>query len=189
MELFRNIRLKIGNIILSKKVARTKRKVSYSSFGDVRKIGIVWDASKTPEFQGLSRFHQRMLDNNIDVTIFGYFPGKNLPDQYTAIRYLTCLKKDELNKFYHPDSSESKAFINNPFDILIDINFDKQSPLSYVTELSRARLKVGLAQNENSESPFDVMMNIKNPVDIDNYLSQVVHYLEMIKDKSITKVE
>jgi hypothetical protein len=185
MELFKNIRLKIGKLILSKKVARTKRKVSYSSFGDVRKIGIVWDASKTPEFAALSRFHQRMSDNKIDVSIFGYFPGNNLPDQYTAIRYLTCLKKEELNKFYHPDSSEAKAFINNPFDILIDINFEKHFSLSYITELSHARLKVGLAQNENSESPFDILMNIKQPVDIDTYLSQVVHYLEMIKDKSL----
>ena len=31
---------------------------------------------------------------------------------------------------------------------------------------------------------FDLMMEIKNPVDIDNYLTQVIHYLEMIKDKS-----
>jgi hypothetical protein len=189
MELFKNIRLKIGKLILSKKVARSKRKVSYTSFGDVKKIGVVWDASKTPEFAGLSRFHQKMSDYKIDVSILGYFPGTNLPDQYTAIRYLTCLKKDELNKFFHPDSSEARAFINNPFDILIDINFDRQVPLSYITELSIARLKVGLAHNGNSESPFDVMLNIKNPVDIDNYLTQVVHYLEMIKDKSIKTVE
>jgi hypothetical protein len=189
MELFKNIRLKIGNFLLSKKAARTKRKVFYSAFNDVRKIGVVWDASKTAEFAGLSRFHQRMLDNKIDVTIFGYFPGKNLPDQYTAIRYLTCLKKDEINKFYLPESSDARAFINNPFDILIDINFDRQFPLSYVTKLSRARFKVGLYQNETTDSPFDLMMNINNPVDIDSYLTQVIHYLEMIKDKSITTVE
>jgi uncharacterized protein YueI len=189
MELFKNIRLKIGKFLLSNKVARSKRKVQYSTFSDVRKIGIVWDASKTVEFPELSRFHQRMLDNKIDVTIFGYFPGKSLPDQYTAIRYLTCLKSDEINRVYHPASSEAKAFINNPFDILIDINFDKQFPLSYITALSRARLKVGLFQNEKSESPFDLMMSIQNPVDIDTYLTQVVHYLEMIKDKSIKTVE
>ncbi len=121
-------------------------------FRDVRKIGIVWDASKTVEFAGLSRFHQRMLDNKIDVTIFGYFPGKNLPDQYTAIRYLTCLKKDELNKFYHPDSSEAKAFIKNPFDILIDINFDKQFPLSYITELSKRQVKGWIIQTMKSQN-------------------------------------
>jgi len=189
MELFKRIRLNIGRLMLSKKVARTKREVYYSTFRNVKSIGIVWDASRPVEFVSLSRFHQRMLDIKIGVKIFGYFPGKNLPDQYTAIRYLTCLRKDETNSFYHPDSSEAKSFINNQFDILIDINFDKQFPLSYVTALSRARFKVGLYQNDTSESPFDLMMEIQNPVDIDRYLTEVINYLEMIKDKSIKTAE
>jgi len=189
MELFMNTRLKIGMMILSKKAARKKRAVSYSSFANVRSIGIVWDASKPQEFVNLSRFHQKMLENKIDVKIFGYFPGKNLPDQYTAIRYLTCIRKDEVTSFYHPDSSETNSFINNPFDILIDINFDKMFPLHYVTTLSKARFKVGLSGSESSDSPFDLMLEIKKPVDIDSYLTQVIHYLEMIKDKSIKTVD
>ena len=184
MELFKNIRLKIGKLILSKNVARKKREVYYSNFKNVRNIGIVWDASRPAEFTSLNRFHQKMQDIKIDVTILGYFPGKNLPDQYTAIRYLRCIKKDELNSFYHPDSAEARSFINNQFDILIDINFENLVPLLYVTSLSRARLKVGLFDNNTTESPFDLMMEIKNPVDIDTYLIQVIQYLEMIKDKS-----
>ena len=50
MELFKNIRLKIGNTILKNKMAQTKRKVHYSNINQVKKIGIVWDASKTDEF-------------------------------------------------------------------------------------------------------------------------------------------
>jgi hypothetical protein len=183
MELFKNIRLKIGKLILSKNVARNKRVVHYSHFKNIRNIGIVWDASRPSEFTSLNRFHQKMLDLKIDVTILGYFPGKNLPDQYTAIRYLRCIKKDEVNSFYHPDSSETRSFISNQFDVLIDINFENLVPLLYVTSLSRARLKVGLFDNSKTESPFDLMMEIKNPVDIDNYLMQVIQYLEMIKDK------
>jgi hypothetical protein len=182
MELFKSIRLKIGKIILSKNVARNKREVHYSDFKKVKNIGIVWDASKPAEFASLSRFHQKMLDIKIDVMIFGYFNGTNLPDQYTAIRYLRCIRKDEINKFYYPDSSETRSFINKPFDILIDINFDKLFPLMYVTSLSKARLKVGIFDNEKSQPPFDLMLEIKNPVDIDEYLTQVIQYLEMIKN-------
>ncbi|MBK8883679.1 MAG: hypothetical protein IPN67_15245 [Bacteroidales bacterium] len=189
MELFKNVRLKIGKVILSNKVARLKRNVYYSGFSKVRNIGIVWDASKTSEFSSLNRFHQRMADNKIDLTVLGYYPGKNLPDQYTAIRFLTCIKKDEINSFYHPDSTETHSFINNPFDILIDINFDKQFPLSYVTELSKARLKVGLFDNETAPSPFDLMMEVKKPADVDVYLNDIIHYLEMIKDKPNKKVD
>jgi hypothetical protein len=189
MELFKKVRLKIGKLILSKNIDRKKREIYYSNFKNIRKIGIVWDASRPSEFAYLSRFHQRMHDIKIEVNILGYFPGKNLPDQYTAIRYLRCIRKNEINIFYQPDSSETSSFINTPFDILIDINFNKLFPLTYVTTLSRARFKVGLFDNETAESPFDLMMEIKNPVDIEDYLTQVIQYLEMIKNKSKKTVE
>jgi hypothetical protein len=181
MELFKNIRLKIGDAILSKKASRLERKVSYSSFGDIRSIGIVWDASRPSEFLCLSRFHQQMQSKKIEVKIFGYYPGKNLPDQYTAIMYLTCIRKDEISKFYLPMTSEANTFINNPFDVLIDINFDRQYPLRYITMLSRAKLKVGLYENGSSGSSADVMMELKRPVDLDSYLTHILHYLEMIR--------
>jgi hypothetical protein len=188
MELLKEFRLKIGRAILAKKAAKNKRGVFYSNFGNVRKIGIVWDASKPLGFSHLSRFHQKMQEIGIEVMIFGYFPGKNLPDQYTAIRYFRCIKKDEINSIYHPDSSEYRSFINTPFDILIDINFDNQFPLQCVTSLSKARFKVGLYDPASKNPASDLMIELKKPVDIDNYLSQIIHYLEMIKDKNLKTV-
>jgi hypothetical protein len=185
MELFRNIRLKIGKAVLAKKISRTKRKVYYSNIGLVKRIGIVWDASKPDEFPGLSRFHQKMHERNIEVNILGYFPGKNLPDQYTAIRYLTCIRKKEMNFFYHPVTYETNNFISNRFEILIDINFKKLFPLQYISSLSNAGFKVGLFESETMDTPFDLMMEIKNPVDVENYLNQVIHYLEMIHSEAV----
>lgn len=185
MELFKKTRLKIGKALLLKKAASTKRKVHYTNISEVKKIGIAWDASKSHEFVSLSRFHQKMSEKNIEVKIFGYFPGKNLPDQYTAIRYLTCIKDDELNFFYHPVTSESTIFIQQRFDVLIDINFDKLLPLYYISALSNAGFKVGLLESGGTDAPFDLMMEIKTPVDIDNYLDQILQYLEMINAETV----
>lgn len=189
MELFKKLRLRIGKAILSNKAGRKKRVVRYTNFSDVRNIGIVWDASKTSEFSSLGKFHQKMLEMKIDVKILGYFTGKNLPDQYTAIRYLTCFRKDEISTFYYPASSETNSFINNAFDVLIDINPDKLLPLRYVTSLSNAHLKVGLLDHDSDDSPLDLLMELKNPVDIDSYLTQVIHYLGMIKSNAIKTID
>ena len=43
-----------------------------------------------------------------------------------------------------------------------------------------ACFKVGLYDSEDENSPFELMMDIKGPVDIDNYLNNVMNYLEMI---------
>jgi len=180
MELLKNIRLKIGQSILKKRVEKTKRKVFYSNFGKVKKIGITWDASNTHDFTSLSRFCQKMHEKNIEVSIIGYFPGKELPDQYTAVRYLTCLRRKELNFFYVPSTSEANSFVNTRFDVLIDVNFNKIFPLNYLMFLSVAAFKVGLSYSESNDSPFDLMINTKSSPTVENYLDQVVHYLEMI---------
>ena len=111
-----------------------------------------------------------MKDMKIEVMIFGYFPGKNLPDQYTAIRYLRCMRNDEINSFYHPNSSEARSFINNPFDILIDINFENNCspPVCHIT--IQSQIKSGLYDPDLKNQASDLMMELKNPVDIDSYL-------------------
>jgi len=189
MELFKKIRLRIGKDILLKKVIRIKRDVYSSNFSEINSIGIVWDASRPAELGILTGFYHRMMEMKIDVKIFGFYPGKILPDQYVAIRYFTCLKRDEVSFFYHPVSSEAAEFINIPFDILIDINFEKHFPLSYVTILSNARFKVGLFDQKSTDTPFDLMMEINKPVDIENYLVQIIHYLKMVKNETVNTID
>lgn len=189
MELFKNIRLKIGDAILRNKIARTKRKKFYSNIDQVRNIGIIWDASKTDDFACLSRFYQKMNESKTDVKILGYFPGKNLPNQYTAVRYLSILKQEELNFFYHPVSVESSSFISKQYDVLIDLDFKRLLPLQYIASLSNAGFKVGLLEPEVSNAPYDLMMELKNPVNIEDYLNQVIFYLGMINSGTVKKVD
>lgn len=184
MELFENTRLKIGHSILSKRIANLRRKVFYSDIAQIKKIGIVWDASKTSDFSSLSKFFQKMHERDIDVKILGYYPEKELPNQYTAIRYLSCIRRKEVNFFYIPVSTEADVFISTKFDVLIDINFEKSFTLLYISSMSLANFKVGLFDSESGEKTFDLMFELKKPVSIENYLEQVIHYLEMIKSGS-----
>ena len=187
MELFRKLRVRAGRSMLSGKMAKTTRKPYYINFYNIKSIGIVWDASRSEDFTKLSKFYQKMSELNKEVKIFGFYPGQTLPDQYVAIRFLTCLKKREVDFFYRPVTSETHSFIKTKFDVLIDINFEKQFPLVYITSLSEAGLKVGLADLNPESSPFDLMISLKSPVNIDSYLEQVLYYLEMINSESVKK--
>ncbi|OFY65127.1 MAG: hypothetical protein A2V64_04425 [Bacteroidetes bacterium RBG_13_43_22] len=184
MELLREVRLKMGNSILSKKLGKVRRKVFYTNINRIKTIGIVWDASNPEDFNSLSKFHQKMNERGVNVTILGYYPGKELPNQYTALRYFTCLKNREISFFYVPVSNETEKFINTMFDILIDINFEKVFPVYYISSLSKASFKVGLFDKEANNSTFDLMMELKKPVRVEDYLTNVIHYLEMINSGS-----
>jgi hypothetical protein len=190
MELFVELRGKIGKYILERKATRNKRKVHYTNIESIKKIGIVWDSTKNEDFSILSKFHQKMNEKNIKVKILGYYSGKELPDNLTAIRYLSCIRNSELDFFYKPVSSvEAATFIKTRFDVLIDINFEIKFPLYYVSSLSMANFKVGLWEAETKASIFDLTMQIEKPVRIDSYLEQVMHYLGMINSGSPEKAD
>jgi len=183
MEIFRNFRLSRGKLMLQKKRSRLKRSRFRGNINNVKKLGIIWDASNPDEFAVLTHFHQKMSERNIDVQILGYYPGKIIPDRITAIRYLTCLKQPDLNYFYRPISSEANRFINTPFDILFDTNFRNVFPLQYISCLSAAGLKVGIFENGYDDTPFDFMIEMK-PVDLNGFLTEAIRYLEMINTKT-----
>ena len=180
MEMFRNLRLSRGRSVLRKKVMRLKRKRFRGNITTARRVGIVWDANRIEDFNTVSQFHQKMLERNIEVKVLGYYPEKELPDKLTAVRFLTCLKPEDVNFTYRPVSKEANEFINTPFDILIDTNFRNVFPLEYISSLSAAGLKVGIFENEYENPPFDLMIDVKKNSDLNNYLTQAVHYLEMI---------
>jgi Family of unknown function (DUF6913) len=187
MELFGNLRIRAGRSMLKGKLSRIARKPHYVNFYNIKTIGIVWDATKSEDFAILNRFYQKMSEHGKKVTIIGYFPGKILPDLYVANRILTCLKRTEVDFFFRPDTAEVQSFIKQKFDVLIDINFRGQFTLEYITSLSQASLKVGLSDPDPVSSPFDLMISLKSPVNTENYLGQVLHYLEMINSESVKK--
>jgi hypothetical protein len=189
MEMFKNIRLNRGKAILRTKMGRMKRTRYKGNLVNAKTMGLVWDATDPDELQVLSQFQQKMAERNIDVKILGYYPGKKLPDKLTAIRYLICLKKEDINLTYRPASREAEVFANTGFDILIDINFKDVFPLRYISSLSRAGLKVGIFDQGSDQSPFDLMMEFNKTTDINTYLTQVIYYLEMINTGSDIKGE
>jgi hypothetical protein len=187
MEMFKNIRLSRGRSILRSKTSRVRRKRFKGNISSAKRIGMVWDASNPDEFQVLSQFHQKMSERNIELSILGYYPGKEIPDKITAIRYLVCLKQEDISFTYRPISNEANSFINTPFDILIDANFKTLFPLEYISALSTAGLKVGIFDSGYENSPFDLMIDVSKNTSLNNFLDQVVHYLEMINTGS-TKI-
>jgi len=182
MEMFRNLRLSIGRLVLRRKISHLKRKKFRGNILSARKLGIIWDATNVADFPVISQFHQKMLERSIDVKVLGYYPEKELPDKLTAVRFLTCLKPEDINLSYRPVSKDANEFINTSFDILIDTNFRNVFQLEYISSLSAAGLKVGIFDNGYEHSPFDLMIDVKKNSDINNYLTQAVRYLEMINN-------
>jgi len=189
MELFKKLRIKRGRYILRKKADYVKRNKFKGNLTDVKLIGIVWDATRASDFQYLAQFHQKMQERGVEVKILGFYPDKLLPDCLTAIRYLTCIKKNDLNFFYLPVSEEAENFIKTPFDVLIDINFNDLLPLQYITAMSVASLKIGLFNEGDNSYLYDMMFDLNKNSNVNEYFEHILYYLEMINNPTFIKNE
>lgn len=179
MEIFYRSRLLWAKTLLRTRIKRTFRNKKFNNLRNAHKIGIVWDGSFVSDFQHITDLYQRLQSRDIQVDIVCYYPGKILPDEYTALRYLTCIKRSDLNFFYIPDKDYINDFISTPYEILIDINFKNQFPLLYITSMSKAEFKIGAGGTIDSNI-LDMTLEIPDKENIDFYLQQVEHYLNMI---------
>ena len=122
MEILKNFRLAVGKSYVNRRLKKFYRIKKFNSLRNAHKIGIVWDGSNLDSFNDITKFYREMQEKGIQVDIICYYPGKVLPNEYTALRYLTCFKKNDLNLFFIPHISELDEFMATPYEILIDIN-------------------------------------------------------------------
>jgi len=179
MEIFYRSRLFWARALLRTRVKRTFRNKKFNNLRNAHKIGIVWDGDLVSDFKHITNLYQRLQSSGVQADIVCYFSGKILPDDYTALRYLSCIKKSDLSFFYIPDRDDINDFISTPYEILIDINFRNKFPLLYITALSRAEFKIGAGGTINNNI-LDMTLEIADKEDIEFYLQQVEHYLNMI---------
>lgn len=172
-------RLAWASTLLRRRIKKTFRNKKFNNLKNAHKIGIVWDGSYISDFKHINRLYSRMLEKGIQVDIVCYYPGKVLPDEYTALRYLTCFKRSDLNFFFLPAQDDLNEFISTPYEILIDINFKNQFPLLYVTSLSKAEFKIGADETIN-QSALDMTIKLADKDNIEYYLEQAELYLNMI---------
>ncbi len=179
MELLNRIKLFFSNFTLKQRLKRIKRHKKFNNLRNAHKIAIVWDGSNIEDFKAITDFFQEMQKRNIQVDVVCYYPKNILPDEYTLIRYLTCIKQSDLSFLLFPKSDDIEEFINTPYEILIDINNNNYFPVKYVTVMSRAQFKVGSESSAYSDN-LDMTIKMTKEYDPAYYLQQVKYYLEMI---------
>jgi hypothetical protein len=111
----------------------------------------------------------------------GFIDEKELPADYQSKLEFDFFTRKDLSRFYKPGGNTVKNFIQEDYDILIDLTSEEVIPLRYILNYSRARFKVGFYSEEN-QPYYDLMINMKKYNMID-FIDQVNHYLKIINTK------
>ncbi len=110
---------------------------------------------------------------------FAFVNSKEVPSYHKhKLEYDFCSSKD-LNWFGKPKSDSVKNFVNEDFDILLDLSDGECIPLNFVLKQSRAKFKVGKYSEERNEV-FDMNIDVKKNASLEDFMKQVNWFLNRI---------
>jgi hypothetical protein len=176
--------------MLKKNIARffLKRKLDFSSkrkitehfnFNQTKSIGIIFSADNAFQIETVRKYMSLMNDSGKQVKAICFNKTKHIPSLGHSNLFIDFVLPKEINFWGIPTPSFIDGFIENEFDLLIDLDINENFPVEYVSAMSKAFFKVG-KHSKNNESIFDLMLKIDGIQNIEYFIEQIDIYLKMI---------
>jgi hypothetical protein len=154
-----NIKSGIGRQMLAGKISSADRKINLCTLSEAKNIGIVYDATEYISFEIIRDLVKLLSNNSISISVLGYVDSKKLIDHYLYRKGFDFFCKTDLNWYYKPVSSQTERFINEPFDILINLSLEYKFPIYYISSVSKASFKTG--RYSLADTSLDFMIDIE----------------------------
>lgn len=169
----------IGNYFLNRELKRFSRNNKLINYRDVKNIGILYILDSESTYNKISDFVEKMKNDNKKLKALGFIKNKKTSDKFLPKLSFDFFSENDLNWYKKPDNKYVKDFVNKEFDLLINTDFENIFPLKYITAKSKAYLKTGLYNDQNSKY-FDLMIKMDKSKDLGEFFNQVIHYLSVI---------
>lgn len=173
------MRNKISKYLLKRKIKKLNIKTVSCNLNQAKKVGLIYNAHNINNINALREIEKFYLDKKIDVETLGFAHTKHLSDMLigNAKHHYVCLQ--DFDFFFLPKKHLIDSFLNNKFDILINLYTHNHYTLESLVCLSKAKFKVGSA-HLNSQM-HDLMIDVGDKKEDINYLStQINHYLSIL---------
>ncbi|PTN09655.1 DUF6913 domain-containing protein [Mangrovibacterium marinum] len=143
----------------------TKRSKQFINLNKAGYVGILWDEKDNAAFEMLK----------------SYLQGHNIQYRdlcYSAKEHERTFGKNDFSFMGTPKNPEVATFINEKFDLLIDISLSDKLPVQIVRALSGASFKTGWSMA--TPNFFDLCVDVSKHPDACYLAEQLIHYLNEI---------
>jgi|GEM_PF-2475011 hypothetical protein len=175
----------IKNHLLQRKIKQMlegkERTVRIKSLKDMRSIAVLYDASNENNYSRANQLIRHFKGLKKEVMSMAFINFKDAPHYIETTITANFYLKSEVSWLNVPNSKFVDDFIKMDFDMLVDLNFDRNPSLYYILKTSEAHCKVGLRQPNMDNSSYDFMLESIDPTDISRFMKELLHYLELIK--------
>ena len=183
MSAFRKIKEAIGKQTMKGELSNRERERSVMSLDKALTIGILFDATENEDFDLVKKYVTYLRDLKKKPKAIGFFSNREVPKSTYAKLEFDYFSYKDLNWQQKPSGIVIENFINEEFDILIDLNIYDCFPLHYLTSMSKAKFKVGKKYTKNNDV-FDMTIEMGNETGLKFLLRNIDTYLAMLDKKT-----
>jgi hypothetical protein len=156
-----------------------------SNFQVAKTIGILYRDMDLTHYQNVHEYAQSLKKNfkSDRVVLLGFVDekSKKIPDWQKQLENSGFFSWEDLNWHLRPIKNVDK-FIQQDFDILIDLSGGEELPLNFVLKESKAGMKVGL-KGSRAGRYCDFTIDMGNQFGLDKFVEQLNLYLSNPKIK------
>jgi hypothetical protein len=176
IEFFNQIRLKFGFRQLKQEIKKLTRKNHSISLSNAKNVGVLISIQNQSQLSEVEEFAKSLTQQNKKVKLLAFIGDKSLKLSSSIIEIIT-LEDVEWN--FIPKKEKVINFVNNEFDILLNLCTEICFPLIYITAKSKSLFKVGAYDKKNSPF-FDFMLQTQQQ-SVLGFTTELKHYLDKIK--------
>ena len=173
-----NIRIKAGDYLLKKQLEKRSRNVVFRNLSKVKTAGIIFEALPPENIAKVKQFIADLKKFGISTKALGYAHEHRKNVDLIGGPTFTYVCKDDYTFFYDTKDDGVKAFIDEPFHLLILYCENDFFPLKHVATLSNAELKVG--EQGVCDDIMDFMIHLPENKGLPELKEQLIRYLTMI---------
>lgn len=175
MSLIDNIKRYFAKSRIAADAKLVSREKQVFNIDDAKTIGIAFCFTTNEDFELLKKYVTYLREMKKKVKAIGYYTTKEEPGiQYSKIDYDFFGKKSH-NWYGKPTDHIVTNFIEEPFDIFIDLNLGDASVLSYIAACSHAKFRIG--RYEENDNVHDMQIEVPKEKGLKYFLRQVDTYL------------
>ncbi len=182
MQFLENIKTKIGKYLLQGSFSKRKSMSSIPRFDDLKDIAIIYPADNKEDENDANKLALHFREQGKKVMMLGFVNQKQLSHKYKFHINHEYFWRESLDTFLLPKKDKIAGFIQQPFDLLINLYPEFNLQLAAVSSYSKATTRIG-AHFAESESYNEILIEgkFKNLFELG---LQMEHYLKIVNSKS-----
>lgn len=135
-------------------------------FAQIKTVGILFDAAEAKNREVILDYAGKLNSSGITTQLLGFIPSKVNGVSFS----FDFIDVKNLSFSGIPQGQAIDNFINNRFDLLINLDTSMHKPLTYIAVASKAFFKIGPAHGEHHH--YDLMISMQGN-DIATYIQEI----------------